>query len=120
MDIQGEEFRTSATLIDDELRLSLVGTADMRIREKLQALLAQLDEEALRVGAKVVVVDFRELEFMDSSCFKGVVSWVDQAKQHMGPSSYRIRFASTARALHRRSLYALQCFAGDLVTLEVI
>jgi ABC-type transporter Mla MlaB component len=106
--------------VDGELRLKLVGTADMRIREKLQELLSQLDEEARRVGANVVFVDCRELEFMDSSCFKGVVSWVDQAKQRMGANSYRIRFASRARALHRRSLYALQCFAGDLVTLEVL
>lgn len=119
-DIQGEAFRSSATFADGELRLGLVGSADVRIREKLQELFSRLDGEARQIGAKIVFVDFRELEFMDSTCFKFIVSWVDQARQNMTAETYRIRFASTARASHQRSLYALQCFAGDLVTLEVL
>lgn len=120
-DIAAQDFRTSTTVVDGELRVVLVGNADMQVRAELQQLLAQLDVEALRLGVKTVVVDFRELEFINSSCFKGFVTWINTAKGHEPGVGYGIRFASSdRRAWHRRSLYALQCFATDLVTIEVL
>lgn len=66
-----------------------------------------------------MVVDLTRLEFMNSSCFKSFVAWIEQV-QNLDPSEqYRIQFLSDPN-MHwqRRSLKALSCFAADLITVE--
>jgi hypothetical protein len=116
-DLDAERCRSSTKLVDGELRLALVGDVETPIREKLHRLLFELDRETRRLGVKTVLVDFRALEFMNSSCFKAFVTWIDHAKHH---EEYRIRFVSSeTQTWHRRSLSALRAFAPDLVTIEV-
>jgi hypothetical protein len=64
-------------------------------------------------------VDFRELEFMNSSCFKCFVTWLGIVQDLEPTRQYKIVFASN-RELHwqRRSLNALRCFAMGVVTIE--
>ncbi len=75
----------------------------------------QVDERPRRV-----VVDFRALELMSSSCFESFATWIGQVQEtETAPGErYPIAFHSKAQ-MHwqRRSLDALRCFALDLVTI---
>lgn len=115
--INEERCRSSAKLVDGELRIVFYGEAETPLREKIRQLLAQVDSEAMRLNIQRVFVDFSRLGFMTSTCFKAFVTWVDHLKDHR---RYRVRFASQdGQTWHRRSLSALQAFAPDLVTIEV-
>jgi hypothetical protein len=66
-----------------------------------------------------VVVDFRTLDFMNSSCFKAFLDWIARIQELPYDQVYKIRFLSTESILwQRRSLRALQCFAPKLIELE--
>ncbi len=108
-----------ATLEDGVITSRFRGTADVEAKPDLDHYVVALHEEARRVGAAKVVVDFRELEFMNSSSFKVFVTWLSQVQELPGDAQYRIHFQSNP-SMHwqRRSLAALSCFAVDLVTIE--
>jgi hypothetical protein len=79
----------------------------------------KLHKEAVRLSASKVIVDFRELEFMNSSCFKIFVAWLAQVRDLEATQQYRIHLLSNPNLLwQRRSLAALSCFAVDLVAIE--
>ena len=65
------------------------------------------------------MIDFERLEFMNSSCFKNFVAWINRVQEMEARSRYQIRFVSNP-GLHwqKRSLSALQCFAVDLVQID--
>jgi len=113
------DFSTSAERTGTTLTLKLVGNADMAAKDSLDALLPRLHQEALSLSAKEVVIDFRELEFMNSSCFKSFVTWISDVSELEADKQYKIRLLSKAE-MHwqRRSLHALRCFAIDLITIE--
>jgi anti-anti-sigma factor len=95
------------------------GTADVEAKPALDIYVQALHEEARRLVASKVVVDFRELEFMNSSSFKVFVTWLAQVQELPADQQYRIHFVSNP-SMHwqRRSLAALSCFAVNLVTIE--
>ena len=65
------------------------------------------------------MVDVRELEFMNSSCFKSIVSWLTSIMELPPPEQYKVHFLSNPERLwQRRSLHALRSFALMLVTIE--
>jgi hypothetical protein len=95
----------------------LAGTADMRAIVPLERMLCTLHDGALAASATEVVVDLRDLEFMNSSCFIKFVSWLGKLEE--SATKYRIRFISTRRYhWQKRSLHALRCFASELVLVE--
>lgn len=104
---------------DDGLDLRFSGTADMHAIEPLDAYLAEIHRAATARHARRVRVDFRTLEFMNSSCFKSFVSWIGHVQDAAPSQRYQIEFQSDPR-LHwqRRSLNALRCFAMDLVSIQ--
>jgi hypothetical protein len=110
-------FSCSPVLDADVLQIAFVGTGDVAAIELLSAYLKQTHEEATRLGLREVRCDFRKLSFMNSSCFKAFVVWIDTVKNAALP--YRIRFL-TAPDLHwqKRSLEALRRLASSVVTVE--
>jgi hypothetical protein len=91
------------------------GTADLRVQAALGDFLNALHAEATRLGASVVGVDVRGLEFMSSACFRQIISWVSKVEDAGRP--YRISvLASLDRQWQRRSMHALSSYAGDFVT----
>lgn len=98
------------------LQLGLAGTADVRVVEPLAAFLPKLHELVVRESLSRVTVDFTALEFMNSACFKSLVSWIGaiQSDAH----KYAIEFRANAAPWQRRSLEALRCFAPDLITVH--
>jgi anti-anti-sigma factor len=101
------------------LKVHMSGNADLQSAAQLEAWLHELHTLASRLAIGETVVDLRTLEFMNSSCFKGFVSWIGEVQDSDLAGQYRIRFLSDSRMLwQRRSLHALRCFAADLITVE--
>ena len=100
------------------LLLKFVGEADVEAKPEIDVVVKTIHEEALRLQAERVEVDLRQLEFMNSSCFKVFVSWLGNVQDLDPGKQYRIHLVSNPN-LHwqRRSLAALSCFAVDLVTI---
>ncbi|MEJ7728366.1 MAG: hypothetical protein WKG00_04045 [Polyangiaceae bacterium] len=114
----------AAFLIDSRVRdrvlsVVLAGTADMDARAPLQTFLRALHTQACGLGVQEVAVDFRNVEFMNSSCFKGFVDWLSEVQRAGTERHYQIRFLSNpALTWQRRSLQALRCFAMDAIRIE--
>jgi hypothetical protein len=95
------------------------GTADSETTGGLERVVEKLHSEAQRLGAKTVTVDFRELEFMNSSSFKVLVTWLADVRELDAAHQYRIHILSNPEHhWQSRSLEALRCFAVDLVSIE--
>jgi hypothetical protein len=118
-DVSLEDFGANSSLDGRAIEVRLSGNADLRAIEALEGLLVRLHVEALRLGVERVTVDLRPLEFMNSSCFKGFVTWINEIQSLPDEQRYRLHFRSNAATLwQRRSLHALRCFAVDLITVE--
>jgi hypothetical protein len=113
----GEGFQAVATLEEPRLTIAFSGSGDMNAIELLAGYLKQVHEEALRLTIQQVRCDFRQLGFMNSSCFKSFVVWIDTVKN--APLPYKISFL-TDPSLHwqRRSLEALRRLAVNVVSIE--
>jgi hypothetical protein len=104
---------------DGVVALRLKGNADTRAMQPLDVMLKLLHAQVLEARIKEVVVDLRELEFMNSSCFKAFVSWLSDLQEVAPERQYRIRILSdSGKHWQRRSLGALSCFAVDLIRVE--
>ncbi len=115
---QAAELRARLTQEDSALVAKLSGTADLRVTDSVEAILNRVHQKALELSISEVRMDLRELEFMNSSCFKSFVSWISDVSD-LTVGQYRIRFLSNPSILwQRRSLHALSCFAAELVTIE--
>ena len=101
------------------MNVRLVGSAESVVMGALGKMLGKVHGEAIRLEVREVTVDMRELEFMNSSCFKAFVSWLGEL-QNLDPGrQYRIRFLSDEQKhWQRRSLGALSCFAVDLIQID--
>jgi hypothetical protein len=113
----GEGFQASATLKDATLSIVFAGSGDMNAIELLADYLKRVHEAAVAHAVSVVRCDFHRLAFMNSSCFKSFVVWIDAVKNAAAP--YKIVFLTDPN-LHwqRRSLEALRRLALSIVTIE--
>jgi hypothetical protein len=117
--IHTDELHTEATYAPPAVSVRLVGSAESVAMAPLGDLLGRLHGEAIRLDVREVTIDMRELEFMNSSCFKAFVSWLGVLQDLDPRKQYRIRFLSDEhKHWQRRSLGALSCFAVDLVKIE--
>lgn len=115
--VKGDDFRGQATHDAGEMMVTVTGVADYAAVDALEELLDGAHQEAVRAQLKHVAIDLRQLEFMNSSCFKCLVSWITLLQDLPAGSQYRITFLSNPQ-MHwqRRSLHSLRCFAEDLIT----
>jgi len=117
--VPADDLSVSATHEGDAVRVRFTGTADMRVSDALDRVLKAVHAEAQGRGAARVDIDFRELEFMNSSCLKSFVTWISLVRELAAEKRYAIRFLSKPETLwQRRSLHALRCFAVDLISIE--
>ncbi len=95
------------------------GNADMQTVDPLVAHLARVHEACVQAAAGEVVVDFKSLEFMSSSCIKVFVDWISTILDGPIERRYKVRFVSNRELRwQRRSLQSLRCFASDLVSVD--
>ena len=115
--LAGDGFQAAPSLADGRLALRFSGNGDMNAISPLSLYLKQVHDEALRLGVSEVSCDLQQLVFMNSSCFKSFVVWIDTVKNAAHP--YKIRFLTDPN-LHwqRRSLEALRRLAANIVTIE--
>lgn len=99
------------------LRVQFSGTGDMSAISELNDFLKRVHTEVQRLEVNEVACDLRRLSFMNSSCFKAFVTWIDAVKT--GERQYRIVLLANPE-LHwqRRSLEALRRLATGVVTVE--
>jgi hypothetical protein len=117
--IESDHFSAHSELEGKVIRLRFAGNADLAGREALERLLVKLHTEVIRLSCGEVIIDFHELEFMNSSCFKSFVAWINNVQELEASKQYRIRILSDPKMLwQRRSLHALKCFAVNLIEVE--
>ncbi|RYZ01446.1 MAG: hypothetical protein EOO73_35525 [Myxococcales bacterium] len=110
-------FSCAPELAGQKLLLTFEGTGDVGAIELLSDYLKQVHGEAQRLGITEVRCDFRKLTFMNSSCFKSFVVWIDRVKNL--PQPYQIRFVTEpSMQWQRRSLEALRRLATTVVVVE--
>ncbi len=104
---------------ESKLILRFRGVGDMSSIQPLDDYLRAVHLEAKETKVEQVVVDFKALEFMNSSCFKCFVEWLGMVQDLPPAERYKVTFESN-REMHwqRRSLNALRCFAMDVVTVN--
>lgn len=115
------EAKFSATVVHggSDIVVRLTGNADVAAKPHMEALLGTVHTQAQQLHVGRVQVDMRELTFMNSSCFKDFITWLERVREIAEPDRYRIAFlSSAAQHWQRRSLHALSCFARELVTIE--
>jgi hypothetical protein len=110
-------FQAVATFDGTRLSIAFSGSGDMNAIELLASYLKDVHEEASRLAVSEVRCDFRKLVFMNSSCFKSFVVWIDTVKN--AAPAYKIGFLTDPN-LHwqRRSLEALRRLAINVVSIE--
>jgi anti-anti-sigma factor len=115
----GPLLRVEGEHVDGIVRVKFAGEADIEAKPDIDHVVKKLHQELVRLGVPKVIVDLRQLEFMNSSCFKVFVAWLSDVQDLPAEKQYRIHLLSNPN-LHwqRRSLAALSCFAVDLVSIE--
>jgi anti-anti-sigma factor len=113
------DFTASAGAAGPALKVRLTGNADLNVKVELERFMLAVHEEARRTGAREVVVDVRELEFMNSSCLKSLVWWISSVQALGTGHQYRITFVSSPSMYwQRRSLGALAGLATEIVSVS--
>jgi hypothetical protein len=117
--VEGRDFSATAASEERSVSARLTGTADLTVRQALEDFMAKLHEAALASKVAEVVMDFRSLKFMNSSCLKLFVNWICTVQKLPQERQYHVVLVSS-RDLQwqRRSLRALWCLAEELVTLK--
>jgi len=109
------EVSKSATSTQVVLR----GDANLDAVDALRAALSEAHARTVADGCAEVIVDVRQLEFMNSSCLKKIVAWLESVETLPPESRYRVRFLSDpAIRWQKRSLHALESFSVGFVTVE--
>lgn len=113
------EFNAAGERDEAVLSVSMRGHADVNAKSALDGFVAEVDREASAGPVTEVVVDLRRLEFMNSSCLKTLVTWLNNVRQRPAPQQYLIRFLRDHAAYwQERSLSALKAFAPAIVQLD--
>jgi len=113
------DFAANASASERRILVSLTGTADVTVRDQLDQFLRDVHQEAQNCRAEEVTVDVRQLEFMNSSCLKCLVWWVSTVHDQPVEGKYHIVFVSSPSVYwQRRSLDALACLAGDVISIQ--
>jgi hypothetical protein len=115
--VQTDSFSLQPTYEPPKLVVKFSGTGDLDAVDALAGFLPQIHQACGELAASEVVFDFRGLTFMNSSCFKGFVTFIDQARG--SNAGYRIRFITSGQHhWQRRSLEALRRLAMGVVTIQ--
>ncbi len=119
LSFQNRDFAIESEIGTDASRARFTGNADIDAIAPLRDVMTRLHAELVRVSAKEIEIDLRDLEFMNAACMKLFVNWVSEILESPEEQRYRLRFVSNPEVRwQRRSLMALQCFTTDVVVLD--
>lgn len=118
-DIDTAELKTETDWRDADVTVRMMGSAETGAMREMEAFLKRLHDRLVSSKRSEVTIDIRSLEFMNSSCFKAFVSWIDRLQDTPDDTRYRVRFVyDEHKHWQSRSLGALAGFAVDLIRLE--
>ncbi len=118
--VQTQQFEIGPVRGAAELEIELSGTADIEAEAVLGGYLRLVDAEARRVGMSRVIVNLTRLSFMNSSCFKAFIHWIDGVQRTTVLNRYQIRLVSDPHHhWQKRSLDALRRMAPDTVSVQI-
>jgi anti-anti-sigma factor len=121
LEFSTKEFSAAATIAGQSIEVVFRGNADMRAVPGLEDLVPKIHAQAQRMKVAEVAVDMGGLEFMNSSCFRVFVNWLNWVRDLMPEDRYIVRFRSApGRHWQRPSLSALACFASEVVRVDNI
>jgi hypothetical protein len=105
--------------VDQVFRATISGNASLSSRAQLDGFLAAAHERVTRDSLRKIVVDIRELAFLNSSCLKSLVGWILRIKDMAPDRRYQVTFISNPQLnWQQRSLFAISSLAPDLVGIE--
>ncbi len=108
-------FQVVVTGSRERVVVDLVGDASLGT-DRIGALVSGLHDEVVRKKTPIVVVDMRQLSFMNSSGFKCFVTWMCRINDLPETERYRVRvLSSPGMYWQSRTLQALQAFAVDVL-----
>lgn len=111
-------FTLTPSLEASVLTVKFTGNGDMAAVAPLASFLKLMHREALRLGVREVRIDMLDLYFMNSSCFKSFVTWIDSVSR-LANTGYAIKFiANPKQHWQRRSLDALRRLSETVVSIE--
>jgi hypothetical protein len=117
--VNESRFTASAMQMGTDILVRLSGEADTNVRTQLMPFLTTVHGAATASPGATVVVDFKSLKFMSSSCFTNFVVWLGRARNAQEAERYRISFLTSAEHhWQQRSIGALGCFAPDQVVIK--
>ena len=117
--IEESGFTASGRVEGTTLALRFVGEADQRANKRLDSFLQAADRQAVDAGIKQIVVDFRALDFMNSSSLTALVGWLRRLQQHPVEQRYTIRFLHEPQIHWQiRSFGPLVAFSAGLLSIE--
>lgn len=113
-------FTASIDQAAEEVVVKMTGIADAVAQRHFGALFTELHTMVLRLRSNRVQVDIRELSFMNSSCIKEVIVWIEKVRKGSDAEKYSILFlSSSGQPWQRRTLGAITHFAKGVVGVEV-
>ena len=116
-EVKSDTFRAAPRREGERLVLEFSGSGDMSAITLVAEFLKQAHSAAQLENTVEVCCDFRQLTFMNSSCFKSFVVWIDTVKN--AERRYQILFLTDANHhWQRRSLEALRRLAANIVTID--
>jgi hypothetical protein len=92
------------------------GVADISTKAQLDQFLSSLHEELRKMPSVDVALDILDLEFMNSSCIKALISWISRDVNQPKERQYLITIhTDSSRLWQRRSVQALCMMAPGVV-----
>lgn len=111
-------FSIRPSLEGETLVVHISGNGDMAAIEPLAGYLKMLHKEGLALGIGSVRVDLQELYFLNSSCLKSLLTWINELSAGT-PPPYGVCFVTNPKLFwQRRSLEALRRLAPEVVTFQ--
>ena len=114
---QVEKLAGEAALAGGVVEARLIGTASHRDLSALDAFLNEVLAGAGAAGAAAIVLDLRDVVYMNSSHLKSLVSWIGRVAKTEPRPEVTLR-ANPQHHWQKRSLDALGALAEGLVTVE--
>jgi hypothetical protein len=112
-------FALSLSYTNDLLSIVFSGCADNEAQPLLGRYFEGVHAEVLRTKQTEVIVDVHELYFINSNCFKALVTWVSTVTTEDPTSRYWIRFVKDpSLRWQTRSFDAFHRMSLALVTIE--
>jgi anti-anti-sigma factor len=108
-------FSVVHELGDKQLVVRLSGNADSEVAQALAHYLERLHEEVARAKLREVVLDFRELYFLTSSCIKCLVVAIKRVMAMDARAQYKIRLLTTPTLRWQERSFEVLCQIAPLL-----